>query len=64
MPGTLAEAVLLGESSRKKFASLPADLKGKMSYEEFISSFTQEMFDKFIEKYAPKAPEPKAKEGD
>ena len=65
MPGSLADAILLGENSRKKFASLPSDLKGKMSYEEFMASFTQEMFDQFISKYTPKTPEKeKSKEGE
>lgn len=59
MPGSLAEAALLGEKSRKLFASLPADLKGKMTYEEFVTSFTNEMFDAFIAKMQPKAEEKK-----
>ena len=57
MPGSLAEAALLGEKSRKLFDSLPSELKGKMGYEEFISSFTNEMFDAFIEKMKPKEKE-------
>lgn len=54
MPDSLADAVLLGEKSRKLFDSLPKELRGKMGYEEFISSFTNEMFDAFIEKITPK----------
>ena len=53
MPETLADAVLLGENSRKMFASLPKDLVGKMSYEEFISNFSQENFDAYIASLTP-----------
>lgn len=59
MPGSLAEAALLGEKSRKLFDSLPSDLKGKMNYEEFMTSFTNEMFDAFIEKMKSKVEEKK-----
>lgn len=59
MPNNLAEAALLGEKSRKLFDSLPSDIKGKMGYEEFISSFTQEMFDSFLAKLSPKVEEKK-----
>lgn len=59
MPESLAEAVLLGEKSRKLFDSLPSELKGKMDYNEFMTSFTNEMFDKFIEKITPKVEEKK-----
>lgn len=62
MPESLADAVLFGERSRKLFDSLPKELKGKMGYEEFISSFTNEMFDAFIEKMKPQPVEEK-KEG-
>lgn len=59
MPSSLAEAALLGEKSRKLFDSLPSELKGKLGYEEFISSFTQEMFDAFLAKISPKVEEKK-----
>lgn len=61
MPDTLADAILLGESSRKKFEALPKELKGKMTYEEFMTNFTQSMFDSFIEKITPK---PEKEEGE
>ena len=61
MPESLADAALLGEKSRALFASLPAELKGKMSYEEFMASFTNEMFESFIKKLQPQKEE---KEGD
>lgn len=58
MPDSLAEAILLGEKSRKLYDSLPSELKGKMGIEEFVSSFTNEMFDAFIEKlFSKKEPE-------
>lgn len=57
MPGSLADAVLLGETSRKLYDSLPSELKGKMSMDEFISSFTQEKFDSFIASLVPPAKE-------
>lgn len=59
MPETLADAVLLGERSRKLFASLPKDLVGKMSYDEFISNFTQEKFDAYISSLMPPKEEEK-----
>lgn len=58
MPESLADAVLLGEKSRDLFASLPKELVGKMSYEDFIANFTQEKFDAYIASLAP-APEEK-----
>lgn len=53
MPDNLADAVLLGENSRKMFASLPKELVGKMSYEEFIANFTQEKFDAYVASLIP-----------
>lgn len=60
MPDNLADAILLGENSRKLFASLPKDLVGKMNYEEFISNFTQEKFDAYMASLVP--PEVKKEE--
>lgn len=59
MPDNLADAIMLGEESRKKFDALPSDLKGKMSYEEFMTNFSQTMFDEFVEKMLPPKEEEK-----
>ena len=61
MPGSLADAVLLGENARKLYASLPSELKGKMSMDEFVSGFTQEKFDKFIASLVPPKKEEEGK---
>lgn len=62
MPESLADAVLLGETSRQLYASLPKELRGKMSYEEFITSFTQEKFDAYIASLIPPKEEEKGGE--
>lgn len=59
MPSTLADAVLLGENSRKLFSSLPKELVGKMNYEEFIANFTQEKFDAYMSSLVPPVDEMK-----
>ena len=61
MPGSLADAVLLGENARKLYASLPSELKGKMSMDEFVSGFTQEKFDNFIASLMPPKKEEEGK---
>lgn len=58
MPSSLADAVLLGENSRKLFNSLPKELVEKMTYEEFIKGMTQEKFDEWKASLIP----PKAQE--
>lgn len=53
MPSSLADAVLLGENSRKLFNLLPKELVEKMTYEEFIKNMTQEKFDEWKSSLIP-----------
>lgn len=59
MPQTLADAQMLAKASGEMFASLPRELVGKMTYEQFISSFTQEMFDEYVKSLTPPVEEKK-----
>lgn len=53
MPDNLADAQMLAKNSGDLFAGLPKELVGKMTYEQFISSFTQEKFDEYIKSITP-----------
>lgn len=59
MPQTLADAQLLAKKTGELFESLPRELVGKMSYEQFIANFTQEKFDEYIASITPKKEEKK-----
>ena len=63
MPQTLADAQLLAKRTGDLFASLPREVVGRMTYEEFISSFTQEKFDEYIRSLTPPVKE-EEKEGE
>lgn len=62
MPDNLADAQLLASKTGDLFASLPKDIVGRMSYEEFIQSFTQEKFDAYIKSLTPPVDEKKVEE--
>lgn len=53
MPDNLADSILLGEKARVAYASLPSELKKGLSYEKFITNFTQEKFDEYMASLVP-----------
>lgn len=61
MPDNLADAALLGDRAKEAYASLPSELKKGLSYEKFITTFTQEKLDEYIKSLLPPVEEPKEK---
>lgn len=64
VPESKAEAFNIVAAGVQAYDNLPADIKGKMSLEQFVKEFGQSQFDQFVQGLVAKYQTPENKEGE